>query len=272
MRRIAVLSFVFFCAFTTKTDTKIDPKNGKNLPGLLSDNSVLPAANLLVDSLYNELHLAEAGLNRQAFFNAYKGYQYLISQDKIANKDLLTICDYSQPSSQKRLYVLDLKDNVIAYNTYVAHGHNSGADMATSFSNLNSSNKSSLGFLVTAETYNGHNGYSMRFDGMERGINDNVRPRDVVMHGSAYVCGDRAESGAMMGRSWGCPAIAAAESKAIIDEIKGGTCFYIYSPDAVYTHRSPILNAKFDWPSLNMIPAIADIKAPKEVEAAFAVQ
>lgn len=272
MRRIAVLSFFFLYAFTTKTDVKTDPKNGKNLPGLLSDNSVSPLASHLVDSLYNLLHLDEAGLNKQAFFNAYKGYQYLLSQDRITNPDLLTICDYSQPSSQKRLYIIDLKNNVIACHTYVAHGHNSGADMATSFSNLNSSNKSSLGFLITAETYEGHNGYSMRFDGMERGINDNVRARDVVMHGSAYVCDERAKDGIMMGRSWGCPAIANTESKQIIDEIKGGTCFYIYSPDIIYMHRSPILNAKFDWPSLNTIPALADIKAPKEVESALAVQ
>lgn len=272
MRRIAVLSFVFLYAFTTKTDIKIDPKNGKNLPGLLSGNSVSPAATYLVDSLYNELHLGEVGLNKQAFFNAYKGYQYLISQDKIANQDLLTICDYSQPSDQKRLYVIDLKNNLIAYNTYVAHGHNSGADMATSFSNLISSNKSSLGFLVTAETYEGHNGYSMRFDGMEKGINNNVRPRDVVMHGSAYVCDDRAKNGILMGRSWGCPAIASTECRQIIDEIKGGTCFYIYSPNAIYMHQSPILNARFDWPSLNVIPTLADIKAQKEIEPAIAVQ
>lgn len=268
MRRIAVLSFVFFCAFTTKTDVKTNPKSGKDLPGLLSGNSLSPAAAHLVDSLYEGLHLAEAGLPKQAFLNAYKGYQYLLSKDKLANTTLLSICDYSQPSNKKRLYVLDLKKGVIVYNTYVAHGHNSGADMATSFSNLNSSNKSSLGFLVTAETYTGHNGYSMRFDGMEHGINDNVRLRDVVMHGSAYVGDERAKCGMMMGRSWGCPAVAGCEAKEIIDEIKGGTCFYIYSPDVMYAHRSPILNTTFDWPSLSPMPMIASIQKPGEVVAA----
>ncbi len=268
MQRIALLSFVFLCAFTTKTNITTDPTDGKNLPGLLSNNSAAPAALHLIDSLYENIHLEEAGLNKQAFFNAYKGYQYLLSENKLTNTDLLTICDYSQPSCKKRLYVIDLKNNSIIYNTYVAHGHNSGADLATSFSNLNSSNKSSEGFLVTAETYVGHNGYSMRFDGMEPGINDNVRSRDVVMHGSAYVCGDRAKNGIMMGRSWGCPAIANTESKQIIDEIKGGTCFYIYSTDAVYARNSPVLNAKFDWPSLNTIPMLADIKMPAGVAVA----
>ncbi len=104
----------------------------------------------------------------------------------------------------------------------------------------------------------GHNGYSLRFDGMEPNINDNVRTRAVVMHGSNYVCADRAQKGMMMGRSWGCPAVASAESKQIIDKIKGGSCFYIYSPDASYTRQSKILNAKFEWPDL-YTPMLASV-------------
>ena len=262
MRRIALLNFLFLCSFTTKTDINTDPKN---LPGLLSNNVAQPAALHLVDSLYSSLNLSEAGLSKQAFFNAYKGYEYLISQNRITNPDLITICDYSQASSQKRLYVVDLKNQILLYHTYVAHGHNSGADVANSFSNLNSSNKSSLGFLVTAETYTGHNGYSMRFDGMERGINDNVRARDVVMHGSEYVCAERAKNGTMMGRSWGCPAVPNTESTQIINLIKGGSCFYIYSPDAVYTRQSKILNANFEWPALLPgLPSLAGVNAPDE--------
>ncbi len=268
MRRIALLSFIFLCAFTTKTDINTDPKDVKNLPGLLSGNSVSPAAIQLVDSMYGNLRLAESGLSRQAFFNAYKGYQYLLQQGKIANPDILSVCDYSQPSNHKRLYILDLKNKRIVYRTYVAHGHNSGTDMANSFSNFTNSNKSSQGFLVTAETYVGHNGYSLRFDGMERGINDNVRSRDVVMHGSNYVCAERAKNGTMMGRSWGCPAVANTESAEIINTIKDGTCFYIYTPDAGYAHKSSILNARFDWPSLNAFPTLADIQALGETTMA----
>lgn len=254
MRRIALLSCIFFCAFTAKTDINTDPKK---LPALLSENFASPAALHLVDSLYSNIHLDEAGLNKQAFLNAYKGYEYLLLNNKLSNKDVLTICDYSQPSNQKRLYVIDLKNNTILYHTFVAHGHNSGADIASSFSNANSSNKSSLGFLVTAETYMGHNGYSMRFDGMERGINDNVRIRDVVMHGSKYVCAERANNGALMGRSWGCPAVPSTESTEIINTIKDGSCFYIYSPNAYYTQHSPILNAQFDWQPVPSIPTLA---------------
>ncbi len=267
MRKIALLCFLFLCSFTTKTDIDTDPKDGKSLPHLLSSSPASAAAVALVDSLYKTIQLEEAGLNKQAFFNAYKGYQYLISQNKISNPNLITICDYSQPSSQKRLYVIDLRNNAVLYHTYVAHGHNSGTDVAGSFSNLNSSNKSSEGFLVTAETYIGHNGYSMRFDGMEKGINDNVRARDVVMHGSAYVCAERAKTGTMMGRSWGCPAVPNTESAEIINTIKGGTCFYIYSTDAIYAHQSPILNATFDWPSLTQLPMLATNKNTDEATA-----
>ncbi len=261
MRRIALLSCVFFCAFTTKTDVNTDPKK---LPALLSENLASPAATYLIDSLYSSIHLAEAGLAKQAFFNAYKGYEYLISNNKIDNKEYLTICDYSQPSSEKRLYVIDLKNNTLLYNTYVAHGHNSGAGVPESFSNANSSNKSSLGFLVTAETYVGHNGYSMRFDGMERGINDNVRVRDVVMHGSIYVCAKRAKNGTMMGRSWGCPAVPSTESAQIINTIKGGSCFYIYSPNAYYTQHSSILKAPFNWQMAPATPALAVTSSANE--------
>ncbi len=254
MRRIALVSCLFLCAFTTKTDISTDPKK---LPVLLSNNLASPAAVHLVDSLYSTIHLEEAGLSKQAFFNAYKGYQYLLGKNKLANKDFLTICDYSQPSTNKRLYVIDLKNNAIIYNTYVAHGRNSGADLPKSFSNANSCNKSSLGFLVTAETYTGHNGYSMRFDGQERGINDNVRMRDVVMHGSLYVNAERAKNGTMMGRSFGCPAVPAEECAKIINTIKGGSCFYIYSADAYYTHHSSILSAQFDWQMVPTLPMLA---------------
>jgi len=266
MRKIVLLSSFFLmcsillCAFTTKSGTGTDPKDGKHMPSLLSGSAGSAAANSLVDSLYTGFHLEEAGLSRDAFFKAYNGYQYLLSKSKLVKKDLLTICDYTQSSSQKRLYVIDLINGKLLFNTFVAHGHNSGSSMATTFSNINSSNKSSEGFLVTAETYFGHNGYSMRFDGMEKDFNGNVRNRDVVMHGSDYVCAERAAAGTMMGRSWGCPAVSRKECNQIIDEIKGGSCFFIYTNDPIYAHSSPILNARFEWPSLTLpAPSLQEV-------------
>lgn len=198
--------------------------------------------------MYSEMQLDSFGLKKEIFFEALKGYEYLLSQNKLQRTDVLTICDYSQLSSCKRLYVIDMVEGKLLYNTYVSHGKNSGKDSAYSFSNRNNSHKSSLGFMVTGETYRGRAGYSMHFDGMEKGINDHVRMRNIVLHGSYYVNEDRADAGTMMGRSYGCPAVPFGEHEEIIDRITGGSCFFIYSPDKIYAKTSKIVNAHFDWP------------------------
>ena len=225
--------------------------------------------NYLVDSLYSNMQLSESGLSRSVFFDAYKGYQYLLAANKLVKQGLITICDYSQASNKKRLYVLDLEHAKVLFNTYVSHGRNSGNDYATSFSNNNNSHKSSLGFMCTAETYNGGNGYSLRLDGMENGFNNNVRARAIVMHGSNYVNNVRAAKGAMMGRSYGCPAVPATEVKEIINTIKGGSCFFNYYPDKFYTKASKILNADFVWP-ITQTFQLAAIKIPDSIKKVIA--
>ena len=265
MKKLLLISSVCICVFTSiiaatkpHSDSKLtDVKHAAVLTG--TDNS--PEVSYWIDSLYTDLNLSAAGLSHTAFFDACKGYEYLLSQNKIQKPGLLTICDYSQSSNKKRLYVLDLNAGKMLFNTYVAHGHNSGNDFATSFSNSSNSNKSSLGFLITAETYIGDNGYSMRLDGIEKGFNDNVRNRAIVMHGSNYVCGDRAMNGIMMGRSFGCPAVPAAQVRNIIDRIKGGSCVFNFYPDKSYTKNSKILNASFVWPVAQSIQ-LASVKFP----------
>jgi len=240
---------------------------------ITSDNGKTTSANVVsstdnsfeikywIDSLYNKMGLASVNLSRNVFFTACKGYEYMLSQNALMKQGILTICDFSQSSSKKRLYVLDLNTCKILYNTYVSHGHNSGDDYATSFSNSNESHKSCLGFLRTAETYIGDNGYSMRLDGMENGFNDKARERAIVMHGSDYVSGQRASQGVMMGRSFGCPAVPAAEVKTIINCIKGGSCFFNYYPDKNYAQASRILNSNFSWPVVQDIE-LASVKIP----------
>ncbi len=252
MKKLLFISIVCVCVFTSiiaanKSHADLisaDIKKDAVLTG--TDNS--PEVNYWIDSLFTNMNLSAAGLTRTAFFDACKGYEYLISQNKIQKPGILTICDYSQNSNKKRLYVLDLNAGKILFNTYVSHGRNSGSSYATSFSNREDSYKSSLGFLVTAETYIGDNGYSLRLDGIEKGFNDNVRNRAIVMHGSNYVGSDRAINGIMMGRSFGCPAVPAAEVKKIVNCIKGGSCVFNYYPDKKYTQSSKILNANFVWP------------------------
>jgi L,D-transpeptidase-like protein len=194
-------------------------------------------------ALFSELHLDSAGLNPTAFSSAMEGFQKLDAKGVVRKDDIITIVDFSQPSTQKRLYVVDLDNKQILFNTLVAHGRNSGGLWAKSFSNKASSLKSSPGFYLTEDTYLGDNGYSLRLDGLEKNINDNAHSRAIVMHGAPYVDPSAVKSLGFLGRSWGCPAVPESQHKAIINAIKGGTCLFIYSPDKSYQQRSTVLNS-----------------------------
>ncbi|MCK4990119.1 MAG: murein L,D-transpeptidase catalytic domain family protein, partial [Bacteroidales bacterium] len=137
-----------------------------------------------------------------------------------------------------RLFILDLEKQELLYHTFVAHGKNTGVNMATKFSNNKGSNQSSLGLYRTAESYQGKHGYSLRLDGLEKGFNDNARSRAVVMHSAGYVSDEFIERHGRLGRSWGCPAVPVEFSKDIIDLIKGGSCLYIYANDIHYLENS----------------------------------
>lgn len=146
------------------------------------------------------------------------------------------------PSTEKRLWVIDVETGEILFNDFVSHGKNSGELYATSFSNLNSSYKSSLGFYQTAETYTGKHGYSLRLDGLESGINDNARNRAIVIHGAGYANPDFIEKTGRLGRSLGCPALPEDSAKALIDLIKEKSCLFIYANEFGYLNNSIVLN------------------------------
>ena len=196
-----------------------------------------------VADLYNSINLQQSGLSEEAFDYAWKGYQYLLATKKITRTDYLTICDFSQSSKQKRLYIIDVTNNKLVINTYVAHGKNSGSEYATQFSNKPESLQSSLGFYITSNTYIGEHGLSLRINGVDPGYNDNALDRSIVIHGAAYVDGARARAGMYMGRSWGCPAVPEKESATIITTIKNGSCLFIYHPSKNYLLHSKILNS-----------------------------
>lgn len=201
----------------------------------------------MATDLYNELQLQSKGLERDIFLKAYKGYMVLLGQGLVHNPNMLSIADFSQSNQNKRLYVIDLRNHKLLMHTYVSHGKNSGSEMATSFSNVDNSNKSVLGFLITADTYNGANGLSLRFRGMERGINHLVTQRAIVVHGSKFVNEKELYRRGEMVNSLGCPAVPMAQSKTIIQAIKNGSVYFIYHPDELYAERSPILNAMVSW-------------------------
>jgi len=193
-------------------------------------------------SVYDSLKLNLGGLNRKAVEMAQKGFDKLKEQGVILNDSIISIIDFSLPSTEKRLYVVDLKNYEVLYNTYVAHGRNSGTVMANSFSNSPSSYKSSPGFYKTLGTYNGKHGYSLKLDGLEKGINDNAYARAIVVHGADYVNPSYIPRQGYIGRSQGCPAVSPKEATPIINTIKDGTCLFIYSPGTSYQNRSSLLS------------------------------
>ena len=195
----------------------------------------------VVSGIYDSLKLGSLGLTQTVFDYAYQGFSYLKEIGKISNDHIISIVDFSKSSAQKRLFIIDLKSMKVLFNTYVAHGQNSGEEYARQFSNSIESDESSLGFYETADTYMGKNGYSLRLEGLEKGFNDNAYEREIVMHGASYVNEQLIRKRGYIGRSWGCPAVPQRLHKYIINKIKNGTCLFIYSPDRNYITHSDII-------------------------------
>ncbi|MEP6582660.1 MAG: murein L,D-transpeptidase catalytic domain family protein [Ginsengibacter sp.] len=191
--------------------------------------------------VYDSLKLNALGLSKKAFDNALKGFNHLIAMGRLQNENVLSIVDFSLPSSKKRLFVIDLKNLKILFNTYVAHGRNSGKEYANEFSNNPESFKSSLGFYITKDTYNGTHGFSLHLEGEEKGINDNAYSRAIVMHSAPYVDENVVRTQGFLGRSLGCPALPARLYKPIIEKIKNGSCLFLYSPNEEYLSHSRLL-------------------------------
>ncbi len=192
-----------------------------------------------VKSVFDSLQTQLPGLSRQVFEFAKKGFNQLQEQGKLLNDSVITIIDFSQPSHKKRLYSIDLRRYKVMYNTWVAHGRNSGRSRVTSLSNKPASFQSSPGFYVTGDTYDGDNGFSLRLHGMEKGINDKAFSRAIVMHGAWYVNPSLVKKQGYIGRSEGCPAVPATVSQPIINTIKEGSCLFIYHPS--YIRHSAML-------------------------------
>ena len=189
--------------------------------------------------LYQEMQL-EGVVNFEAFEQTITGYHKI--EDK--TKEILTLVDFSKPSTEERFYVFDMRHKKLLFSSLVSHGKNSGGNYATSFSNENGSLKSSLGFFLTENTYQGKNGYSLVLNGLEKGINDRAKERAIVIHGAAYSNPSVIASSGRLGRSFGCPALPQAVSKPIINTIKGGSLLFIYANNKNYLAYSPILSKR----------------------------
>ncbi|HVU58907.1 MAG TPA: murein L,D-transpeptidase catalytic domain family protein [Puia sp.] len=187
---------------------------------------------------YDNLRLDSLGLSQEAYHKAIAGFLNLVISGAVQNTEVLSIIDFSKPSNEKRLFVLDMSSGALLFNTLVAHGRNSGKLLATRFSNRMNSFMSSLGFYVTGDPFMGQHGYSLRLEGIERGWNDNAFHRSIIMHPAGYVSEEHIRQWGYLGRSEGCPAIPEELDRPIIDSIRGGSCLFIYSPNNSYLHRS----------------------------------
>lgn len=182
----------------------------------------------------------------QAFAAAVKAYDHARDRGEVRNHKM-TLIDFSRPSTEPRMWVIDMDSKKLLAQHRVAHGSGSGdpgdARMASRFSNRDGTHQSSLGTYITAETYQGSHGRSLKLDGKEPGFNGQARNRTIVMHEADYASDNFVRSNGYLGRSWGCPAMDPAVAQDVIDLVKGGSAMLIYAPDADYLRRSSYLNS-----------------------------
>ncbi len=204
--------------------------------------SLVPQAVQAADpSLPVALHRVAPALDPAVLTLALRARQCAMEQGQPAS-ERLGVIDYSRPSVQPRLWVFDLTLRKLLYRELVAHGRNSGDNYARDFSNDDGSLASSLGLFRTLDPYQGHNGYSLRMEGLEPGINDHAMQRAIVIHGASYVSFGTAKREGRLGRSWGCPAVPLAAAPRVIDALKGGQYLFAYYPDPQWLESSPYLH------------------------------
>jgi hypothetical protein len=249
VKRLLYLMMALCCAlFLTQCDTHVPVKKTPP-PSLFPESRVVSPSTPVQPSLETQIDEIR-GLYRVLRLSGKLRYDIfrkaMIGHGRIGFKrtDIITIVDYTRPSAEKRLFVIDLKTPRILYHTHVTHGLNSGFIHARNFSNELGSKQSSLGFFKTAETYFGKYGYSLRLDGLEKGINDLARKRDIVVHGAPYANPANIAKYGYLGTSWGCPALPEETTGPIIDAIKEGSCLYIYADDQTYLSHSAFVDRR----------------------------
>jgi hypothetical protein len=216
MKRLVHIGVFAACLFGSQAAFAASP----------ATSSVSETAALFSRSAWAASNLGD--VNPRVFALALEAATSAVERGEAADPGTLTVIDYSRPSTQKRMWVYDLRTHALLFDELVSHGRGSGKTNATSFSNDPSSNMSSLGLFRTGETYIGHNGYSLRLDGLTPGVNDTARARAIVVHGAPYVNAANAKANGYLGRSLGCPAVRPEIARALIDAIKNGSLVFVY--------------------------------------------
>jgi hypothetical protein len=203
--------------------------------------AVSSTANAAAPSLLSRLSAAAPDANPKVIELALQAHECAIGTGVAPRATRLAVIDYSRPSTERRMWVFDLARQKLMYDEYVAHGQGTGDNYAKRFSNQDGTHATSLGLFTTSDTYIGHNGYSLRLDGLEKGVNDNARARAIVVHGAPYVNPALAKTQGRLGRSWGCPALRPEVAKEVIDNLKQGQMLFAYYPDKDWLAHSPFL-------------------------------
>ncbi len=198
------------------------------------------------DSLTASLLRQAPGLRAEVLRLALDAAQTAGERGLVHRRDVITVIDYSLPSTQPRLFVFDLVARKLLFRELVAHGKNSGDNRTSFFSNSPGSLATSLGLFVTEDTYMGGNGYSLRLNGLEEGVNDMARDRAIVMHGASYVSRAAITALGRLGRSWGCPAVSNKVAKKIINTVRGGSAVFAYYPEKSWLAKSQFFRRKAD--------------------------
>ena len=228
LKQLFILSLCTFLAVRSNSISVVVPFNPTSVPGGGADDKAM----LLSEKL---------NINSEAFKLAIKGYEKLKEQGRINNLRFLTIIDYSKPSNEQRLYVVDMVAEELIIKSLVAHGKNSGRVYANNFSNRNSSFQSSLGFYITGNTFFGKHGTTLELEGIEEGINDQAKHRSIVLHSAYYVSDAVVQQQGFIGRSLGCPAVPADKVYEIIENIQGASCMFVYAPNKDYLNKSQLI-------------------------------
>lgn len=230
--KFTIITFTILLTFTSSYASIFNDHNKKSKPtepAKTIRTSHLTKLSVNVNKQFKNLQPKTQSLDPKVLRLALTAYDHA-AQKGIVKKPYLTIIDYSKPSNEKRMWVVNLLKDSVMYHTYVAHGQGSGVTQPTHFSNVPQSKESSLGTFLTAHSYIGHKGIAMRLQGLEQGINNKAMSRAIVMHGAWYMNQSFITKYHRAGRSWGCPAVSTTLAKPIINTIKDGSVIFAYYP------------------------------------------
>jgi hypothetical protein len=238
-----VIVFIAYILWPTQHKTS-------NKPILKTASKIINTAQDYAESKNNPFYKLKVMLHRDAptlrdsVINKVLTTLECANEYNVAHNNIVTIIDYSLPSNQKRLWVVDLNANKLLFHTYVSHGIKSGFLLTNNFSNKHNSKASSLGVYKTEKSYYGHEGLSLRLEGLDRTFNDQASRRSIVMHGGWYMDENFIKKYGRPGRSWGCTALPLTVSQSIINTIKEQSFFIVYYPNEQWLSKSRFLHCK----------------------------